>query len=51
MKIAVIGNGNVGLATFAELQKLSEVDEIVLIGRRLDAIKGYTCLWRCFCRC
>ncbi len=33
MKVAVIGNGNVGLAVFRELQKLWEIHELALIGR------------------
>ncbi len=40
MKIAVIGNGNVGLATFAELQKLEGINELVLIGRNQSRIKA-----------
>ena len=38
MKVAVIGNGNVGMATFKELQKLREINELVLIGRNQEKI-------------
>ena len=40
MKVAVIGNGNVGMATFRELQKYREIRELVLIGRNQDKIAG-----------
>ena len=38
MKAAVIGNGNVGMATFKELQKLREIQELVLIGRNQEKL-------------
>ena len=38
MKVAVIGNGNVGMATFRELHKLREVQELVLIGRNQEKL-------------
>jgi len=38
MKVAVIGNGNVGMATFKELQKLREIQELVLIGRNQEKL-------------
>lgn len=40
MKIAVIGNGNVGMAVFKELQNLREVHEIVLVGRNKEKIEA-----------
>lgn len=40
MKVAVVGNGKVGMATFRELQSFNEIDEIALIGRNLEKIKG-----------
>ncbi len=40
MKVAVIGNGNVGMATFRELQRMYEIQELVLIGRNLEKIAG-----------
>ena len=38
MKVAVIGNGNVGMATFKELLKLREIQELVLIGRNQERL-------------
>lgn len=40
MKVAVIGNGNVGRAIFRELQNLSEIDEITLVGRDINKVKA-----------
>ncbi|MBR1797001.1 MAG: L-lactate dehydrogenase [Clostridiales bacterium] len=40
MKAAVIGNGNVGMATFRELQKLREIQELVLIGRNQEKLSA-----------
>lgn len=40
MNIAVIGNGNVGLATVNELIRLREVDRIYLLGRDQARISG-----------
>ena len=40
MKAAVIGNGNVGMATFRELQKQREIQEIVLIGRNQEKLRA-----------
>lgn len=40
MKVAVLGDGNVGRAVFRELQNVSNINEIVLVGRnpsRLEA--------------
>ena len=40
MKAAIIGNGNVGMATFKELLKMREFQELVLIGRNQDKLKA-----------
>lgn len=40
MKVAVIGNGNVGMATFKELLKMREIRELVLIGRNQEKLKA-----------
>lgn len=40
MKAAVIGNGNVGMAVFRELQKLREVNELVLVGRNQEKLQA-----------
>jgi L-lactate dehydrogenase len=40
MKVAVIGDGNVGRAVFRELQNVSGVNEIVLVGRKPDRLKA-----------
>jgi len=40
MKVAVVGNGNVGLATFRELQNITEIEEIVLVGRNVEKVKA-----------
>ena len=40
MRVAVIGNGNVGMAVFRELQKLWEINELVLVGRNIEKIKA-----------
>ena len=40
MKVAVIGNGNVGLAVFRELQRQNEINELVLVGRNKKKIAG-----------
>ena len=40
MKVAVIGNGNVGMATFRELQKQREIQELVLIGRSQEKLQA-----------
>ena len=40
MKVAVIGNGNVGMATFKELQKQREIQELVLIGRSKEKLQA-----------
>lgn len=40
MKVAVIGNGNVGLAVFRELQRQNEINELVLVGRNKKKITG-----------
>ena len=40
MKVAVIGNGNVGLAVFHELQKKNDITELALIGRNKKKISG-----------
>lgn len=40
MKVAVIGNGNVGLAVFRELQRQNEINELVLVGRNEKKISG-----------
>lgn len=33
MKVAIVGNGNVGMATFQALFAMKEVNELVLVGR------------------
>lgn len=40
MKVAIIGNGNVGMSTFAALQNMREVNEVALCGRNVEKIKG-----------
>ncbi len=40
MKVAVIGNGNVGMATFKELQRQREIQELVLIGRDQEKLQA-----------
>lgn len=40
MKVAIIGNGNVGMSTFAAIQNLREVRELALCGRNIEKIKG-----------
>ncbi|MBR1842396.1 MAG: hypothetical protein IJ788_03875 [Oscillospiraceae bacterium] len=40
MKIAVIGNGKVGLAVFRELQEIRGVTEVVLVGRNAKKLEG-----------
>ena len=40
MKIAVIGNGKVGLAVFRELQEIRGVTELVLVGRNQNKLRG-----------
>ena len=40
MKIAVIGDGKVGLAVLRELQEIRGVSEIVLVGRNLNKVQG-----------
>ena len=40
MKVAVVGNGNVGLAVFRELQNLRQISEIVLVGRKAGKLKA-----------
>lgn len=38
MKVAVIGNGNVGLAVFRELQSVNGITELALVGRSAEKI-------------
>lgn len=40
MKVAVIGNGNVGMATFSELLRMPEFEEVVLVGRNMERIRA-----------
>lgn len=40
MKVAVIGNGNVGMAAFGELLHMPEVRELTLAGRNVAKIKA-----------
>lgn len=40
MKIAVLGDGNVGRAVFRELQNVSNINEIVLIGRNPERLEA-----------
>ena len=40
MKVAVIGNGNVGMATFKELLKMREISDLVLIGRNKEKLNA-----------
>lgn len=40
MKVAVVGNGNVGIGVFKELQNVREVHEIALVGRNKEKIKA-----------
>ena len=55
MKVAVVGNGNVGIGVFKELQNVREVHEIALVGRnilvkstntiRMPLLSYYQILW------
>jgi len=40
MKVAVVGNGNVGMATFQVLQNIQRIDELVLVGRNIEKVHG-----------
>lgn len=40
MKVAIIGNGNVGMSTFSAMQNMREVNEIALCGRNVEKIQG-----------
>ena len=40
MKVAVIGNGNVGMAAFSELLRMPELEEVALTGRNVDRIRA-----------
>lgn len=40
MKIAVIGNGNVGMAAFGELLRMPEIRELALVGRNVERIRA-----------
>lgn len=40
MKVAIIGNGNVGMSTFAALQSMREIHEIALCGRNVEKVQG-----------
>ena len=40
MKVAVIGNGNVGMAAFGELLRMPEIRELVLTGRSVERIRA-----------
>lgn len=40
MKVAIIGNGNVGMSTFAAMQNMREVNEIALCGRNVEKVQG-----------
>lgn len=40
MKVAVIGNGNVGMAAFGELLRMLEIRELALVGRNVERIRA-----------
>ena len=40
MKVAVIGNGNVGMAAFGELIRMPEIREVALVGRNVERIRA-----------
>ena len=40
MKVAVIGNGNVGMAVFGELLRMPEIRELALVGRNKERIRA-----------
>ena len=40
MKVAVIGNGNVGMAAFGELLRMPEIRELALVGRNVERIRA-----------
>lgn len=40
MKVSVIGNGNVGMALYAYLKNFREIDQLVLVGRNSEKVKG-----------
>ena len=40
MKVAVVGNGHVGLTVFRELQAFREIHELVLVGRHAEACQA-----------
>lgn len=40
MKVAVIGNGNVGMAAFGELLRMPEIRELTLTGRNVARIQA-----------
>ena len=40
MKVAVIGNGNVGMAAFGELLRMPEIRELALAGRNVERIRA-----------
>ncbi len=40
MKVAVIGNGNVGMAAFGELLRMPELSEVALVGRNVERIRA-----------
>lgn len=40
MKVAIIGNGNVGMSVFHELRMQHSVNEIILIGIEVEKVKG-----------
>ena len=40
MKVAVIGNGNVGMAAFSELLRMPELEEVALVGRNVERVRA-----------
>ena len=40
MKVAVVGNGHVGMAVFRELLDAPYLNELTLVGRRVDAVRS-----------
>ena len=40
MKVAIIGNGNVGMAAFGELLRMPEIRELALVGRNVERIRA-----------
>ncbi len=40
MKVAVIGNGNVGMAAFGELLRMPEIRELALVGRNVERVRA-----------